>query len=454
MLGSAVSVGAGMGLGGLLGQVGDTLSAPRRGLWSLLGLPEGGAEMLGQTLGMDQESPLTQALGMGAEMAGDPLMYLGGVGGALGRAGMRGLKGGAEVAPLLDTAQEARMAAAGWRPPGSAGTAAHSMAPMGGFPEVAPPMMGQPQSESAIWKALMGDTEASAAQEAAQEAAQASAMPTQGLAPPRQPAPMDLAGQHGMYQDLLEDVASGRMSATDALHPRVNLLSDIASGEGYRSGVMEEIPATHQYTPADLDRLAQMREHSGLLNELLNYRPLSEIEAGQPGSLPTLLHGVHPEQAAEMAGLAGRAHEPFLEILGEHGRVPPGGAMDPAGLEALTQDALGGTLPPQELPGLMQKLNQMGIPLNSEAFGNAYLGSTRETLSSLLPDIAASQDPGPGDMATLRTLLGGGVRVRNAVESIRSAAAAPGPGFPTVHSVSGPIIEELLNHIRQQAGMR
>lgn len=71
----------GMG-GGLLGQLGGALSAPRRAMWSALGLPDSGAEMMSSITGMDQDNPLLQALGVGAEMVLDPLtlggMALGG----------------------------------------------------------------------------------------------------------------------------------------------------------------------------------------------------------------------------------------------------------------------------------------------------------------------------------------------------------------------------------------
>ncbi len=68
--------------GGLLGQVGGALSAPRRAMWSALGLPDSGAEMMSSITGGDASSPLLQALGIGAEMVLDPLtlgsMFLGG----------------------------------------------------------------------------------------------------------------------------------------------------------------------------------------------------------------------------------------------------------------------------------------------------------------------------------------------------------------------------------------
>lgn len=80
MLGVA-GAGAGGLLGGALGQIGGALSAPRRALWGALGLPDTGAELVSNTFGTDPESFLTHALGMGAEVLGDPLSYLGLLGG-------------------------------------------------------------------------------------------------------------------------------------------------------------------------------------------------------------------------------------------------------------------------------------------------------------------------------------------------------------------------------------
>lgn len=63
--------------GSALGQIGDVLSAPRRALWGALGLPDSGEELLSNTFGMDRDSALTKALGIGAEMLLDPLTYVG-----------------------------------------------------------------------------------------------------------------------------------------------------------------------------------------------------------------------------------------------------------------------------------------------------------------------------------------------------------------------------------------
>lgn len=67
----------GGGLGAVLGQAGDALSAPRRAVMGALGMPDSGARLLSETFDMDEGSALTQALGLGAEMAFDPLTYLG-----------------------------------------------------------------------------------------------------------------------------------------------------------------------------------------------------------------------------------------------------------------------------------------------------------------------------------------------------------------------------------------
>lgn len=68
----------GAGLGGLLGQLGDALSAPRRAIWSALGAPEHGNELVSNLTGLDKDSPWAHALGLGAEVLGDPLTYAGG----------------------------------------------------------------------------------------------------------------------------------------------------------------------------------------------------------------------------------------------------------------------------------------------------------------------------------------------------------------------------------------
>lgn len=85
----ALGTGVGTFLGGTLGQVSDALSAPRRYAWNALGLPEEGAELVANLTGMDRSSALAQALGLGAEILGDPLTYagsvLGGVGGRVAR---------------------------------------------------------------------------------------------------------------------------------------------------------------------------------------------------------------------------------------------------------------------------------------------------------------------------------------------------------------------------------
>lgn len=89
-LGGAASVGgqvAGMGAGGeqsLLGEIARVLSAPRRGLWSLLGLPESGSQLMQQWMGGGEDA-LTKGLGLGAEILGDPLLYApAAIGGGLG----------------------------------------------------------------------------------------------------------------------------------------------------------------------------------------------------------------------------------------------------------------------------------------------------------------------------------------------------------------------------------
>jgi hypothetical protein len=104
----AIGTAGGLGLGGTLGQM---LSAPRRGAWSLAAAllgqqaPESGADLLSQTFGMDPDSPWTKGLGIGAEMALDPMTYAGGVlGGPLGK--LFGQAGGLEAAAAKVAAGE------------------------------------------------------------------------------------------------------------------------------------------------------------------------------------------------------------------------------------------------------------------------------------------------------------------------------------------------------------
>jgi len=92
---SLASLGAPAGLaaGGVMGQISDAFSAPRRMLWSALGLPDTGAELIARGLGGPGDEylnhPLVKALGMGAEMVLDPLnLLMMPMGGWLGKAGM------------------------------------------------------------------------------------------------------------------------------------------------------------------------------------------------------------------------------------------------------------------------------------------------------------------------------------------------------------------------------
>src|SRR5262245_28532632 len=75
---STLATGLTGALGGLLGQAGEMLSAPRRALWSALGAGEGsGAELAGATFGLDPEGTAAQLLGVPMEIAGDPLTWAG-----------------------------------------------------------------------------------------------------------------------------------------------------------------------------------------------------------------------------------------------------------------------------------------------------------------------------------------------------------------------------------------
>lgn len=106
---AALPTGLGAGVGGLLGQLGDAMSAPRRMAWNAVGLPDTGEQLMTQ-LGMEPGTPITALLGMGAEMIGDPLTYVGGlagkagsmIGDATGSLSRRALQGGARERELLD----------------------------------------------------------------------------------------------------------------------------------------------------------------------------------------------------------------------------------------------------------------------------------------------------------------------------------------------------------------
>ncbi len=102
----------GSGAGGLLGQVGDVLSAPRKAAWSMLGMPEDGNQLLAQTFGMDPDAMLTRALGMGAEVALDPLTYLGmGLGSVGGKVFGKAAGAASGVAREVEALQAAKAAA-------------------------------------------------------------------------------------------------------------------------------------------------------------------------------------------------------------------------------------------------------------------------------------------------------------------------------------------------------
>lgn len=111
------SIGSGVGsaVGGLLGQVGDVLSTPRRALWDLLGADgRSGAELVGGLTG-DPESALSKILGFGLEVAGDPLTLAGfGLGRAGGAAAGKGLSRAAEAAGPGYAADAAKLSQ-GWQ---------------------------------------------------------------------------------------------------------------------------------------------------------------------------------------------------------------------------------------------------------------------------------------------------------------------------------------------------
>lgn len=99
-MGGTAGTGLGGVLGGALGMIGDTLSAPRRMLWNAVGLPDSGAEVMGN-LGMDKEGLPAQGLGFLLEAALDPLTYAGGLIGRLGGRAAGAMAGGSLEAKAL-----------------------------------------------------------------------------------------------------------------------------------------------------------------------------------------------------------------------------------------------------------------------------------------------------------------------------------------------------------------
>lgn len=420
MLGEAISAGGGMGLGGLLGQVGGALSYPRRALWSALGLPEHGSELLGQ-MGMDEQSPLTQALGMGAEMVGDPLSYMGALGGVAGKLGL------GRLARTGTLAEEAGNVA---RPVTNLGTIeAKAINPLGGFPDYVPPVQaGGTQSESAIWKALNADAEQSVARDAAQ-AAQATApeeIPYRHLTDARRymqeqfpgyynPRELDLPQMHGLYNDLHEDLLAGA-NPVDLLKPRMQLLHDIGQGESARfpmfqaddpllmemnPGWSESVAAqTPKLSVDEATRLARMRDESTLIHELLSY----ETPAGERLHL---LQGVRPEEHGSLMYQMGDAAKAFETPLASVG----GATNSPLSqLYGRANEALTGELAPGDLSGLIAELGGHGIPVDPQAMGNAYLASSREGLSYHVPyvlrDIVEGMEPSAGSLGNIERWVG------------------------------------------------
>lgn len=100
--------------GGILGQIGGALSAPRRALWSAMGGPEHGNELVANLTGLDKEGLLARALGFGAEIAGDPLTYAGvALGGPLGKLWGNATGAASRLGGEIETLNAAKNAAYG-----------------------------------------------------------------------------------------------------------------------------------------------------------------------------------------------------------------------------------------------------------------------------------------------------------------------------------------------------
>ncbi len=135
-----LSAELGSALGGTLGQVGETLSAPRRAMWGLaaklgqaLGVGSGeayesGADLLHGAFGVDRDSLLGQAGGMGIEMLTDPLSLIGGAIGRLGGRAASTIAGGADDAARMG-GRLAKFAGPGLDDAASAATARMARSP-------------------------------------------------------------------------------------------------------------------------------------------------------------------------------------------------------------------------------------------------------------------------------------------------------------------------------------
>lgn len=102
---------------GILGTIGDVLSAPRRMLWGALGGPEHGNQLMSQLFGMDENSGVAKGLGFGAEMLLDPLNMI--LAAPLLKGAMGASRAGAGAMEALNAAKAAEAAGAA----GAAGAA-------------------------------------------------------------------------------------------------------------------------------------------------------------------------------------------------------------------------------------------------------------------------------------------------------------------------------------------
>jgi hypothetical protein len=130
--------------GGALGQIGEALSMPRKLAWrgaqglynaltgSDMEAPESGTELLARA-GMDAESPITKALGFGAEVLLDPLTVAGGL---VGRLGSKAISA-ATAAPGLQNARRGMAVFKGLAPTAEALDSAKAVGTLGSYSEAA-----------------------------------------------------------------------------------------------------------------------------------------------------------------------------------------------------------------------------------------------------------------------------------------------------------------------------
>ncbi len=513
MIGGAISVGAGAGLGGLLGQAGEVLSTPRRTLWSMLGLPETGSALMSEHLGMDPTSPLTSALGLGAEVLGDPLTYAGALAGPLARLGTRGLMGAGAAREALLASGAGEVGEALSKEPQVLGR----FAMKGGVPDIPLPTEGYSPARTfdtrlvmedpyahgvkgitSSWEhpaigtnpldTLHGSFEAQAAQGAAQEAfvaeqaaadraiAAQQAQWRQGGTPAALDPYQDLQHHHGVLADMLEDLQAGRLGPAESLEPRVNLMREIAQRE---RGLIPSVPdaedaalaayeqglAQHQQRLGQIPGREQMLQRMDMDNALLS--ALVDADRVPRGQLPEglwdqgLLHGVPRKD--QLSGPLGQTERSLSHVPGDGQTqvIQPGET-----LYRRLQDILQGQGAPESIGPLLAELEARHIPVHGDMLRHSYLGGARDQLNRQLASALMQQMMG-GELALstatdLHESLGSEAfvamrdRLRRLAPDVPESPAMMDPAYDAAASLGGhttPILEELMALLRTRAGL-